>query len=40
MPRIREKLSPAEVSNSSDNLQNLFEISVLFYAFILYLFTV
>jgi hypothetical protein len=31
-------LSPPEVSNPSDNLQNLFEIPVLFYALALYLF--
>lgn len=32
------QLSPAEVSNPSDNLKNLFEIPVLFYALALYLF--
>jgi hypothetical protein len=31
-------LSPPEVSNPSDNLKNLFEIPVLFYALVLYLF--
>ena len=31
-------LSPADVSNPSDNLKNLFEIPVLFYALALYLF--
>jgi len=29
---------PAEVSNPSDNLKNLFEIPVIFYAIVLYLF--
>jgi hypothetical protein len=32
------RLSPPEVSNPSDNLKNLFEIPVLFYALALYLF--
>ena len=32
------QISPPEVSNPSDNLKNLFEIPVLFYALILYLF--
>ncbi len=32
------RLSPPAVSNPSDNLKNLFEIPVLFYAFALYLF--
>ena len=31
-------VSPAAVSNPSDNLKNLFEIPVLFYALVLYLF--
>lgn len=31
------RLSPAAVSNPSDNLKNLFEIPVLFYALVLYL---
>ncbi len=31
-------LTPAEVSNPSDNLKNLFEIPVLFYALALYLY--
>ena len=31
-------ISPAEVSNPSDNLKNLFEIPVLFYALALYLY--
>jgi len=32
------RLSPAAVSNPSDNLKNLFEMPVLFYALTLYLF--
>lgn len=32
------QLSPSSVSNPSDNLKNLFEIPVLFYALVLYLF--
>ena len=32
------QISPAAVSNPSDNFKNLFEIPVLFYALILYLF--
>jgi hypothetical protein len=32
------QFSPPEVSNPSDNLKNLFEIPVLFYALVLYLF--
>ena len=32
------QLSPPEVANPSDNLKNLFEIPVLFYALVLYLF--
>ena len=32
------ELSPPEVSNPSDNLKNLFEIPVVFYALALYLF--
>jgi hypothetical protein len=32
------KITPPSVSNPSDNFQNLFEIPVLFYALILYLF--
>ncbi|MGL4880054.1 MAG: MAPEG family protein [Waterburya sp.] len=31
-------MSPPNVSNPSDNLKNLFEIPVLFYALVLYLF--
>src|SRR5881628_3800461 len=32
------RVSPAAVSNPSDNLKNLFEVPVLFYALVLYLF--
>jgi hypothetical protein len=32
------RLSPPAISNPSDNLKNLFEIPVLFYALVLYLF--
>lgn len=32
------RLSPADVSNPSDNLKNLFEMPVLFYALCLYLY--
>ena len=32
------RLSPAAISNPSDNLKNLFEIPVLFYALVLFLF--
>ncbi len=32
------QISPPAVSNPSDNLKNLFEIPVLFYALVLYLF--
>ncbi len=32
------QISPPDVSNSSDNFKNLFEIPVLFYALVLYLF--
>jgi hypothetical protein len=32
------RISPASVSNPSDNLKNLFEVPVLFYALVLYLF--
>jgi hypothetical protein len=38
VPGALAQLSPAEVSNPSDNLKNLFEIPVLFYALALYLF--
>lgn len=37
-PLAFAQLSPSEVSNPSDNLKNLFEIPVLFYALTLYLF--
>ena len=38
VPGALAELTPAAVSNPSDNLQNLFEIPVLFYAIVLYLF--
>ena len=38
IPGTLAQLSPAAVSNPSDNLKNLFEIPVLFYALALYLF--
>ena len=38
VPGRLAELTPAEVSNPSDNLKNLFEIPVLFYALVLYLF--
>jgi len=38
VPGALAQLSPAAVSNLSDNLKNLFEIPVLFYALALYLF--
>src|SRR4051812_16728717 len=38
IPGALAQLSPAMVSNPSDNLKNLFEIPVLFYALALYLF--
>jgi hypothetical protein len=38
VPCALAQLSPAAVSNPSDNLRNLFEIPVLFYALALYLF--
>jgi hypothetical protein len=38
VPGTLAKLSPAAVSNPSDNLKNLFEMPVLFYALALYLF--
>ena len=38
VPGELARLSPASVSNSSDNLKNLFELPVLFYALSLYLF--
>jgi hypothetical protein len=37
-PRALAALSPPAVSNPSDNLKNLFEVPVLFYALALYLF--
>ena len=38
VPGTLAEVSPAAVSNPSDNLRNLFEIPVLFYALALYLF--
>jgi hypothetical protein len=38
VPGRLAQISPAYVSNPSDNFKNLFEIPVLFYALILYLF--
>jgi hypothetical protein len=38
VPGKLARLSPAAVSNPSDNLKNLFEVPVLFYALVLYLF--
>jgi hypothetical protein len=38
VPGELARLSPAAVSNPSDNLKNLFEVPVLFYALALYLF--
>jgi len=38
VPGALAQRSPAAVSNPSDNLKNLFEIPVLFYALALYLF--
>ena len=37
-PGVLAEVSPPAVSNPSDNLKNLFEIPVLFYALVLYLF--
>ncbi len=37
-PGALAQLSPPSVANPSDNLKNLFEIPVLFYALVLYLF--
>ena len=37
-PTAFAQLSPPEVANPSDNLKNLFEIPVLFYALVFYLF--
>lgn len=38
VPGTLVQISPPSVSNPSDNLKNLFEIPVLFYALVLYLF--
>jgi hypothetical protein len=38
VPGALAQLSPADVSNPSDNLKNLFEIPVLFYVLVLYLY--
>lgn len=38
VPGALARLSPASVSNPSDNLKNLFELPVLFYALATYLF--
>lgn len=38
VPGALAQISPPEVSNPSDNFKNLFEIPVLFYALVLYLF--
>ena len=38
VPGALAAISPADVSNPSDNFKNLFEIHVLFYALALYLF--
>jgi hypothetical protein len=37
-PSALAQISPPSVSNPSDNLKNLFEIPVIFYALVLYLF--
>ena len=37
-PSAFAQISPSSVSNPSDNLKNLFEIPVIFYALVLYLF--
>ena len=37
-PGVLAEMSPPEVSNPSDNLKNLFEIPVLFYALVVYLY--
>jgi hypothetical protein len=37
-PGMLAQISPAGISNPSDNFRNLFEIPVLFYALVLYLF--
>lgn len=38
VPGALAQISPPNVSNPSDNLKNLFEIPMIFYALILYLF--
>ncbi len=38
VPGALVRLSPPEVSNPSDNLKNLFEMPMLFYALVLFLF--
>jgi hypothetical protein len=38
VPGALAQLSPPEIANPSDNLKNLFEIPVIFYALALYLF--
>ena len=38
IPGTLAQITPPNVSNPSDNLKNLFEIPVLFYALVLYLF--
>ncbi|MBD2504425.1 MAPEG family protein [Anabaena azotica] len=38
VPNALAQISPPSISNPSDNLKNLFEIPVLFYALVLYLF--
>ncbi|WP_414579360.1 MAPEG family protein [Anabaena sp. CCY 9402-a] len=38
VPNMLAQISPPSVSNPSDNLKNLFEIPVLFYVLVLYLF--
>jgi hypothetical protein len=40
VPGALARLSPPAVSNPSDNLKNLFEIPVIFYALALYLFAI
>lgn len=37
-PGAFAQISPPQVSNPSDNLKNLFEIPIIFYALVLYLF--
>jgi hypothetical protein len=38
IPGTLAQISPPNVSNPSDNLKNLFEIPIIFYALVLYLF--